>query len=138
MLELLKQKYPKNVADPNPDSVADVENSLKVNATHQYEKIYDAFIEGRFDEAIAQKKVADSVYGDKYWTRSYSISNPSILSAATRTHRQKQCSKVSSTSSLTPPCQTKLPPCWMSLGAAVRSKTILPDSRSKRRRTPSL
>jgi TolA-binding protein len=39
-----------------------------VNATHQYEKIYDAFIEGRFDEAIAQKKVADSLYGDKFWT----------------------------------------------------------------------
>jgi len=37
-----------------------------------------AFIEGRFDEALAQKKTADSLYGDKYWTPSCSISNPSI------------------------------------------------------------
>jgi outer membrane protein assembly factor BamD (BamD/ComL family) len=71
MLELLKQKFPKGAFTAkalNPDSVAEAETSLKVNATHQYEKIYEAFIEGRFDEAIAQKKVADSVYGDKYWT----------------------------------------------------------------------
>ncbi len=71
MLELLKQRFPKGAFTAkalNPDSVANAENSLKVNATHQYEKIYDAFIEGRFDEAIAQKKIADSIYGDKYWT----------------------------------------------------------------------
>jgi outer membrane protein assembly factor BamD (BamD/ComL family) len=71
MLELLKQRFPKGAFTAkalNPDSVAEAENSLKVNATHQYEKIYDAFIEGRFEEAIAQKKIADSAYGDKYWT----------------------------------------------------------------------
>jgi outer membrane protein assembly factor BamD (BamD/ComL family) len=71
MLELLKQRFPKGEFTAkaiNPDSVAEAESSLKVNATHQYEKIYEAFIEGRFDEAIAQKKVADSLYGDKYWT----------------------------------------------------------------------
>ena len=71
MLERLKQRFPKGAFTAkalNPDSVAEAENSLKVNATHQYEKIYDAFIEGRFDEAIAQKKIADSAYGDKYWT----------------------------------------------------------------------
>ena len=71
MLELMKQKFPKGQYTAkalNPDSVAEAENSLKVNATHQYEKIYEAFIEGRFDEAIAQKRVADSLYGDKYWT----------------------------------------------------------------------
>jgi outer membrane protein assembly factor BamD (BamD/ComL family) len=71
MLELLKQRFPTGAFTAralNPDSVSQAENSLKVNATHQYEKIYDAFIEGRFDEAIAQKKIADSTYGDKYWT----------------------------------------------------------------------
>ena len=71
MLELLKQKFPKGSLTAkalNPDSVANAENSLKVNATHLYEKIYESFIEGRFDEAIAQKRVADSLYGDKYWT----------------------------------------------------------------------
>ena len=71
MLEGLKQKFPKGAFTAkaiNPDSVAEAENSLKVNATHQYEKIYESFIEGRFDEAIAQKRLADSLYGDKYWT----------------------------------------------------------------------
>ena len=72
MLELLKQKFPNGAFTAravNPDSVAEAENSVKVNATHQYEKIYDAFIEGRFDDAIEMKKTADSLYGnDKYWT----------------------------------------------------------------------
>lgn len=38
------------------------------SATSSYEKIYDLFIEGNFAEAIAQKKVADSLYGDNFWT----------------------------------------------------------------------
>lgn len=37
-------------------------------ATKTYEKIYDLFIEGNFIEAIAQKKVADSIYGSNHWT----------------------------------------------------------------------
>lgn len=40
----------------------------KTGATRTYEKIYDLFIEGNFAEAIAQKKVADSVYGGNHWT----------------------------------------------------------------------
>src|SRR5260221_1713543 len=71
ILMLMKQKYPlgKHTARAvNPDSVANAGSSLKVNATHQYEKIYNSFIEGRFEEALAQKKTADSLYGDKYWT----------------------------------------------------------------------
>jgi outer membrane protein assembly factor BamD (BamD/ComL family) len=71
MLGLLKQKFPKGVFTAralNPDSVANAQNSVRVNATAQYEKIYESFIEGRFDEAIARKRVADSLYGDKYWT----------------------------------------------------------------------
>jgi hypothetical protein len=71
MLELLKQKFPKGAFTAkalNPDSVAEAETSLKVNATHQYERVYEDFIEGRFADAIALKKVADSLYGDRYWT----------------------------------------------------------------------
>lgn len=71
MLELLKQRFPKGAFTAkalNPDSVAQAESAVRVNATHLYEKIYNSFIEGRFDEAIAQKKVADSLYGDRYWT----------------------------------------------------------------------
>ncbi|NOT50815.1 MAG: hypothetical protein HOP10_06025 [Chitinophagaceae bacterium] len=37
-------------------------------ATKLYEKIYDLFIEGNFDQAIADKKAADSKYGNYYWT----------------------------------------------------------------------
>jgi tetratricopeptide (TPR) repeat protein len=37
-------------------------------ATARYKDIYDLFIEGRFDEAIDQKKQADSIYGQSYWT----------------------------------------------------------------------
>ncbi len=38
------------------------------DATKTYEKIYDLFIEGKFDQAIAEKKIADSQYGNNYWT----------------------------------------------------------------------
>ncbi len=37
-------------------------------ATKTYEEIYDLFIEGRFDEAVARKKIADSMYNGNYWT----------------------------------------------------------------------
>jgi hypothetical protein len=37
-------------------------------ATLAYENIYDFFVEGKFDQAIAQKKIADSLYGANYWT----------------------------------------------------------------------
>lgn len=37
-------------------------------ATKTYEHIYDLFIEGNFAEAIAKKKVADSMYSRNYWT----------------------------------------------------------------------
>jgi tetratricopeptide (TPR) repeat protein len=40
----------------------------KEEATRTYEKIYDLFIEGNFTEAIAQKKIADSVFSSNYWT----------------------------------------------------------------------
>lgn len=37
-------------------------------ATKTYEGIYDLFIEGKFDQAIAEKKAADEKYGTHYWT----------------------------------------------------------------------
>ena len=37
-------------------------------ATKTYEKIYDLFIEGKFEQALAEKKEADSKYGKNYWT----------------------------------------------------------------------
>jgi hypothetical protein len=71
ILNLMKQKFPtgkltKLAADPK--SVNFEINAVKADATKKYEDIYTAFIEGRFEEAQAEKKVADSMYGKKYWT----------------------------------------------------------------------
>lgn len=38
------------------------------DATRLYEKIYDLFIEGNFDQAVSEKKSADSIYGSHYWS----------------------------------------------------------------------
>lgn len=38
------------------------------DATAAYERIYDLFIEGNFDQAVWEKKRADSLYGRNYWT----------------------------------------------------------------------
>ena len=34
----------------------------------KYEMIYNLFVQGSFDSALALKKVADATYGDQYWT----------------------------------------------------------------------
>lgn len=50
----------------NPDAFLPGKTSDK--ATGAYEAIYNKFIEGNFGEALALKKVADSAYGNNYWT----------------------------------------------------------------------
>ena len=47
--------------------------------TKTYEKIYDLFIEGNFAEAIEQKRVADSIYGNNHWTPQFYILKQSII-----------------------------------------------------------
>ena len=42
--------------------------TINPEATATYEKIYDQFIAGNFSEALAGKKVADSIYGEGFWT----------------------------------------------------------------------
>jgi tetratricopeptide (TPR) repeat protein len=37
-------------------------------ATKKYEQIYNLFIEGKFSEAVAEKRAADAQYGNSYWT----------------------------------------------------------------------
>lgn len=37
-------------------------------ATKAYDGIYNLFLEGKFEEAITEKKIADSLYGVNYWT----------------------------------------------------------------------
>ncbi|MEP6466022.1 MAG: hypothetical protein ABJB05_06935, partial [Parafilimonas sp.] len=57
-------KYAKLLANPHSSKTTKEEDA----ATKEYEKIYDLFIEGKFDEAKAAKTVADSLYGNSYWT----------------------------------------------------------------------
>jgi len=70
ILQLLQGKYPngKYVNLINNHEGYDPEKELKLQATRQYEKVYSDFIEGNFDLALQEKKEADSLYGDKYWT----------------------------------------------------------------------
>ncbi|MBK5270475.1 MAG: hypothetical protein JJE22_05610 [Bacteroidia bacterium] len=66
----------KQMIEKNPESNftsiittgKDPRSTIKQEATKTYEKVYDMFIEGNFKEAIAQKKIADSLYGKNYWT----------------------------------------------------------------------
>jgi tetratricopeptide (TPR) repeat protein len=37
-------------------------------ATKRYDNIYNLFIEGKFDEALKEKQLADSSFGNSYWT----------------------------------------------------------------------
>ena len=54
--KLLNNKPSSNPQTKNPE------------VTKLYEDIYNLFIEGDFDKAIAEKKKADSLYGVNYWT----------------------------------------------------------------------
>ena len=46
-----------------------LKDSVKNNpATKKYEAIYNLFIEGNFTQAIAEKKIADSLYNKSFWT----------------------------------------------------------------------
>ncbi len=50
----------------NPDAAKPGQKNTQV--TKQYETVYNLFIEGNFEAAIAEKKKADSLYGNSYWT----------------------------------------------------------------------
>ncbi|MEO5647549.1 MAG: hypothetical protein ABIQ56_04255, partial [Chitinophagaceae bacterium] len=43
-----------------------------IEATKRYDAIYNLFIEGQFEQAISEKKAADSLYGENFW-------NPQLL-----------------------------------------------------------
>lgn len=54
----------------HPEKFAD--NSKDTAAARRYDDIYLKFIEGKFAEAVQDKKIADSLYGSTYW-------NPQLL-----------------------------------------------------------
>lgn len=51
----------------NPEA-AGKPDPAKADMTHRYEKIYTLFIEGSFNAALAEKRIADSLYANNYWT----------------------------------------------------------------------
>jgi TolA-binding protein len=70
ILKLLQEKYPgteyEKLASNSKNGITS--DPVKNEMTATYDSIYNLFIEGRFDEALAQKKQADSMYSTNYWT----------------------------------------------------------------------
>jgi outer membrane protein assembly factor BamD (BamD/ComL family) len=70
ILRLLQEKYPgsnyERMASNSRNGISS--DPVKASMTAHYDSIYNLFIEGRFDEALARKKVADSLYKKNYWT----------------------------------------------------------------------
>lgn len=60
-----QSKYLEYIDDPK--GVELQKNKFEQEATRNYEKIYNLFIEGNFEQALAAKQHADSIYGQKYW-----------------------------------------------------------------------
>lgn len=66
----LKQKYQGTSYEKivsNPGGIS-ADSSAKQEMTRRYDNIYNLYIEGNFEEAQAQKKIADSMYQQNYWT----------------------------------------------------------------------
>lgn len=70
VLKLLQEKYPGSdyeiLASNSQKGITS--DPLKNEMTAKYDSVYNLFIEGRFDEALAQKKQGDSLYSTNYWT----------------------------------------------------------------------
>lgn len=66
---LVAQKYAGGKADKMLKELNAAKTGAKnPAATKAYENIYNLFIEGKFTEALEEKKKADSLYGNSYWT----------------------------------------------------------------------
>jgi outer membrane protein assembly factor BamD (BamD/ComL family) len=66
--KLMTEKYPASDLTAIVSTGKNPKSSASTDATKAYEKIYDLFIEGQFEQALADKKIADSLYGKNYWT----------------------------------------------------------------------
>lgn len=67
--DLLNNTFPNSIANKkltDPESLNPDKKDPAVE--QQYVHIYNLFIEGDFDEALALKQKADSMYGTNYWT----------------------------------------------------------------------
>ncbi|HUQ66424.1 MAG TPA: hypothetical protein VM101_09730, partial [Flavitalea sp.] len=50
------------------NAVTGADKKKKNIVTAEYEKIYNHFIEGNFVQALEEKRITDSIYGNSYWT----------------------------------------------------------------------
>ncbi|MBY0478813.1 MAG: hypothetical protein K2Q24_14285 [Chitinophagaceae bacterium] len=67
-LNQLNQKYPNGDLVKKINDAKNPSGNVKDAKTSAYESIYNLMIEGKFTDALQQKKTADSVYGTSYWT----------------------------------------------------------------------
>lgn len=69
--KLLQDKYPSSrfsfIATTGKDPQAKPTSTNSPEATKAYENVYNMFIEGRFEEADAAKRIADSTYKTTFW-----------------------------------------------------------------------
>ncbi len=66
--KLMEQKFAGNRLTAIATTGKDPGSKLNPEATKAYEDIYNLFIEGNFAKAVADKAIADSMYGSSYWT----------------------------------------------------------------------
>jgi Uncharacterized protein conserved in bacteria len=66
----LKEQFPGTDFEKRAVAANEIpaDSAAKIEMTKRYEHIYTLFIEGNFEEAIAAKRQADSLYGKSYWT----------------------------------------------------------------------
>jgi tetratricopeptide (TPR) repeat protein len=64
----MEKKFPGNRLTTIASTGKDPGSNQNPEATKAYEQIYDLFIEGNFEKAVADKAIADSIYGSTYWT----------------------------------------------------------------------
>ncbi|HTF31114.1 MAG TPA: tetratricopeptide repeat protein, partial [Flavitalea sp.] len=58
-------EYQRMVTNPGSGTIKSI---TEADMNRRYESIYNSFIEGRFGQALDDKKIADSLYGVNYWT----------------------------------------------------------------------
>jgi len=66
--KLMEQKFAGNRLTTIVSTGKDPGSNLNTEASKAYEDIYNLFIEGNFTKALADKSMADSIYGSNYWT----------------------------------------------------------------------
>jgi tetratricopeptide (TPR) repeat protein len=88
--KLLTEKYPSSKAAMVLNGGNKQEVQFSNTVTKEYERIYDLFLEGRFEEAKEAKRIADSTYGTTTW-------QPQLLYIAAVYHIQKREDSVART-----------------------------------------